>query len=109
MSRWWITSGAGVDLGTYEGATADDARDAMARDAGYRDDADACRQSGDDGSHLRVVEVPPCPDCGRPLAVGDMSEDSTNSLTHCFRLQTDDRECHVIERDTDKETTDGST
>jgi hypothetical protein len=33
---------SGLVLGVYEGETADDALDAMARDAGYQDYRDAC-------------------------------------------------------------------
>lgn len=39
MSRYQITSSEGVDMGIYEGATPAEALDAMARDAGYRDEA----------------------------------------------------------------------
>jgi hypothetical protein len=49
------TSGATVWTG--EAASEAAALDAMARDAGYRDHADACEQSGDDGAHLVVAEV----------------------------------------------------
>lgn len=41
MTSYQITSSAGVDLGTYEAATADEALDAMARDAGYASQAAA--------------------------------------------------------------------
>lgn len=57
MTIWTITSGAGVVLGDYPGETAADALDALARDAGYRDAADAAEASGDDGSHLIVRRV----------------------------------------------------
>jgi hypothetical protein len=39
MTTYQITSSAGVDMGTYEGETAADALDAMARDAGYESQA----------------------------------------------------------------------
>lgn len=56
-AAWRITSGEGVDLGVYAGATTADALDAMARDAGYPDHAAASRESGDDGAHLRVTRL----------------------------------------------------
>ena len=40
---------SGQELGTYDGDTETDALDAMARDAGYRDFADACDTVGGDG------------------------------------------------------------
>jgi hypothetical protein len=40
-ARWKITSEGGVTLGTYEAETAEDALDAMAREAGYESEADA--------------------------------------------------------------------
>lgn len=56
MSSYKISS-ANFDLGTYEGATSADALDAMARDAGYRDHADACEVTCDDGADLIVREI----------------------------------------------------
>ncbi len=35
MTTYQITTSAGVDLGAYQGATADEAIEAMHRDAGY--------------------------------------------------------------------------
>lgn len=45
--EWTITSSAGVKLGTYLGATAEEALDALARDAGYTSHADACAATGE--------------------------------------------------------------
>lgn len=42
MKRFSIGNKQGADLGIYEGETADDALDAMARDAGYSDYRNAC-------------------------------------------------------------------
>ena len=58
MAKWKITSDAsGADLGVYEGDTAGDALDAMAREAGYGSHSEACAVTGDDGRHLRVTRV----------------------------------------------------
>jgi len=47
MKKWQITSTTSEqDLGIYEGETPEDALDAMAQDAGYRDHADACERVG---------------------------------------------------------------
>jgi hypothetical protein len=46
MKSYKIVSSAGVDMGTYEADSEDGALDAMARDAGYRDQADAEAQFG---------------------------------------------------------------
>ena len=48
---------SGVVLGRYEAADEQGARDAMARGAGFHDEAHAAETSGDDGSHVRVSEV----------------------------------------------------
>ena len=42
LYRYQITSAAGVDLGVYDAADEDGAREAMAIDAGYRTYAEAC-------------------------------------------------------------------
>ena len=58
MKTYSITSKtSGADLGTYEAQSPAGALDAMAREAGYADYDDACRTSGDDGSHLVVSEA----------------------------------------------------
>lgn len=46
MKTFQIISSAGVDMGQYKGANAAEALDAMARDAGYRDQADAAETAG---------------------------------------------------------------
>lgn len=57
--KFRITSAvSGADLGVYDGETHAEALDAMARDAGYHDAAEARRTSGDDGGHLKVTPVP---------------------------------------------------
>ena len=56
MKNWKIGNKvSGADLGIYPGETVADALDALARDAGYRDHADACEVTGEDGSDLSVV------------------------------------------------------
>ena len=57
MKRFQIASTQGANLGTYNGETRKGALDAMAKDAGYRDFADACATTGEDGSDLIVQEV----------------------------------------------------
>lgn len=46
IKRYQITSSAGVDMGVYEADSPEDALDAMARNAGYRDQADAAAVAG---------------------------------------------------------------
>lgn len=48
---------SGLVLGTYEGATAADALDAMARDAGYRDYADLQAQVPAEDGEIIVTEA----------------------------------------------------
>lgn len=46
MKVFRIVSSAGADLGIFEGATAEEALDAMARDAGYSSLAEATEVAG---------------------------------------------------------------
>jgi len=39
---------SGLDMGVYDGDSPDDAKDALARDAGYDDYASACEVTGPD-------------------------------------------------------------
>lgn len=56
MSLYRLISSAGLDMGVFEGETEAEALDAMARDAGYRDQAEASEVAGPwDG---RVIPVP---------------------------------------------------
>ena len=58
MPVYQITSiRSGVVLGHYEADDEQGARDAMARDAGFDDEAQAAEVSGADGSNIRVSEV----------------------------------------------------
>jgi hypothetical protein len=56
MKTYKIISSAGVDMGTYEGATEAEALDAMARDAGYRDQAEATDVVGPFEGTVEAVE-----------------------------------------------------
>jgi hypothetical protein len=56
MTTYQIISSAGVDMGTYKGATEAEALDAMARDAGYRDSAEAAEVAGPFDGTVEAVE-----------------------------------------------------
>jgi hypothetical protein len=58
---------SGADLGTYTGETADDALDAMARDAGYASYAACQEATGEQRTDLLVREVA-AQVCAAPLA-----------------------------------------
>jgi hypothetical protein len=56
MTTYQIISSAGVDMGTFEGATEAEALDAMARDAGYRDQDEAAEVAGPFDGTVKEVE-----------------------------------------------------
>lgn len=53
-ARQYRITANGADMGVYEGTTADEALNAYARDAGYRDYADALTVTSDDA---RAIEI----------------------------------------------------
>jgi len=58
MTRFQITNTrSGVDLGAYDGATEAEALDAMARDAGYRDYAEACEVAPAEPGEIVVTKI----------------------------------------------------
>jgi hypothetical protein len=56
MTTYQIISSAGVDMGTFDGATEAEALAAMARDAGYRDQAEATAPVGPFEGTVEAVE-----------------------------------------------------
>jgi len=61
MTTWHFTISQGQDMGCYTANTAIDALDAMCRDAGYRDHADAAAQGiGFDGKIVEEGYGEPC-------------------------------------------------
>jgi hypothetical protein len=58
MAKFEITNTlSGINLGIYEGTTAADALDAMARDAGYEDYTAACDVAPHTEGELLVTEI----------------------------------------------------
>lgn len=58
MSSYRIISDAGVDMGIYEGATAEEALDAMVRDAGYAGQEEATGVAGPfSGTATKITPV----------------------------------------------------
>lgn len=58
MGNYVIGSKSGSDLmGTFPGATPEEAIDAMARDAGYASHAEACKVTGEDPATTIATEV----------------------------------------------------
>jgi len=58
MAKWTIeNSRTGMVMGTYKGATEAEALDAMARDAGYRDYAEACEVSAGELTVTPAIDI----------------------------------------------------
>jgi hypothetical protein len=74
-----VNTVSGMDLGIYQGQTAEDALDDMARIMGYADHADACSVAPVDDGELRVTRV-------------DDDAAETNSLTPGLRVVRHDDE-----------------
>lgn len=81
MAQWRISNtDSGAELGTYEGETADEALDTMAREAGYESHAAACEAVGDDGVHVEAVEPERCScTCGCELEAST-TDDAGNAV-----------------------------
>lgn len=76
MKKWKIENRvSGVNLGVYEGPTQGDALDAMARDAGYRDYAEACEVTGEsienEDLDITEIDVLACDFCGMKVDPSD--------------------------------------
>lgn len=110
IQRWNIRNRlSGVDLGVYEGPTKSAALNAMARDAGYRDYAEACGCTGVDieNEDLDIIEIEeaPCADCERLLPVSDWpgNDPSNQCDVVCVSKHSGDLVCDKCERDRDIE------
>jgi hypothetical protein len=57
MTKYQITSSAGQDMGVYEADSEQGALDAMARDAGYRDQAEAAEVAGAFDGTVHEIET----------------------------------------------------
>lgn len=102
MTSYQITSSAGVDMGIYEGETPADALDAMARDAGYKSQADAAAVAGPfTGTVVEVTSAALC-DYETGATIREATEQETSdSIAQAERdggagvILVDGRRCYV--------------
>ena len=90
MKKWRITNRtSGADLGVYEGPTQGDALDALARDAGYRDYAEACEVTGgsveSEDLDITEIEILSCSFCGMKFSPGEEVVFSGQKCALCGR------------------------